>query len=70
MAVKHAQEHKDVSERRACQVLDQPRSSQRYQAKEDQEEKRLVQRLHELVALHPRYGYRRIRIFLGRDGHR
>jgi hypothetical protein len=43
-----AQQHKEVSERRACQVLGQPRSSQRYRVKEDQEEKRLVERLHEL----------------------
>jgi len=68
MAVAHAQEHKEVSQRRACQVLGQPRSSQRYQAKEDQEEKKLVQRLHELVALHPRYGYRRMTALLKQEG--
>lgn len=62
------QEHKEVSERRACQVLGQPRSSQRYQAKEDQEEKKLVQRLHELVAVHPRYGYRRMTALLKQEG--
>lgn len=68
MAVAHAQEHKDVSERRACQVLGQPRSSQRYRVKEDQEEKQLVQRLHELVVLHPRYGYRRMTALLKQEG--
>ena len=57
-----------MSERRACQVLGQPRSSQRYRAKEDQEEKKLVQRLHELVALHPRYGYRRMTALLRQEG--
>ena len=68
MAVAHVQEHKEVSERRACQVLGQPRSSQRYRVKEDQEEKRLVQRLHELVVLHPRYGYRRMTALLKQEG--
>jgi transposase InsO family protein len=48
--------------------LGQPRSSQRYQVKEEQEEKRLVQRLHELVALHPRYGYRRMTALLKQEG--
>ena len=30
----------------------------------------MVERMKELSAQYPRYGYRRIRIFLGRDGHR
>jgi len=30
----------------------------------------VVARMRELAALYPRYGYRRIRIFLGRDGHK
>ena len=51
----------NVSQRRACEVLGQPRSTQRYQAKEDtEEEQRLVARMHELVRKHPRYGYRLI----------
>jgi putative transposase len=29
-----------------------------------------IERMRELSAQYPRYGYRRIRIFLGRDGHR
>jgi transposase InsO family protein len=66
--VKHVQESQEVSERRACQVLGQPRSSQRYQAKPDQEEKKLVGRLHELVAQHPRYGYRRMTAVLRQEG--
>jgi putative transposase len=66
--VKHVQECEEVSERRACQVLGQPRSSQRYQATEDQEEKKLVERLHELVSQHPRYGYRRMTALLRQEG--
>ena len=51
----------NVSQRRACQVLGQARSTQRYQAKQDtEEEQRLVARMHELVREHPRYGYRMI----------
>jgi len=30
----------------------------------------VVERMKELSAQYPRYGYRRIPIFLGRDGHR
>lgn len=36
----------------------------------DDEEKRLVSRMHELVRRHPRYGYRRIWALLRRDGWR
>jgi transposase InsO family protein len=70
MAVTHAQQHTEVSERRACRVLGQSRSTQRYQAQQDQEEKGLVERLHELVALHPRYGYRRMTALLKQEGGR
>ena len=48
-----------MSQRRACEVLGQQRSTQRYQGKQDtEEEQRLVARMHELVRKHPRYGYR------------
>ena len=49
-----------VSERRACEVIGQNRSSQRYVPQERAEEKQLVQRMLRLSALHPRFGYRRI----------
>ena len=61
---------KDVSERRACQVLAQPRSTQRYVARTRDDEKALVQRMLELVRRHPRYGYRRVWALLRRDGFR
>jgi putative transposase len=58
-----------VSQRRACQVLGQPRSTQRYQPREDsQEEQRLVERLHALAAQYPRYGYRMITAKLRQEG--
>ena len=60
----------EVSERRACKVLDQPRSTQRYTARERDDEKLLVQRMHALVRRHPRYGYRRIWALLRDEGWR
>jgi len=59
-----------VSERRACRVLGQPRSTQRQRPKPREEEGRLVARMLELVRRHPRYGYRRIWALLRREGWR
>lgn len=59
-----------MSERRACQVLEQPRSTQRYVAQPNSEEQRLVARLHELVQQHTRYGYRFMTAILRREGWR
>lgn len=68
-AVAHVQRERSVSERRACRVLGQPRSTQRYQAKEDfAEEKKLVAQMYELVRKHPRYGYRFITAKLRQQG--
>lgn len=49
-----------MSERRACRVLGQPRSTQRYEPLRIEKDEVLVKRLHELAERHPRYGYRRI----------
>lgn len=57
-----------VSQRRACRILDQPRSTQRYQRRPNEQEQRLVKRMHELVRRHPRYGYRRIWALLRQEG--
>ena len=59
-----------VSERRACQVLRQARSTQRYQAKRPEDEPRLVARMLELVRERPRFGYRRIWALLVAEGWR
>ena len=57
--VEHVQQSTDVSQRRACEILGQPQSTQRYAGKIDMEaEQRLVARMHELV--HPHCGYRMI----------
>jgi putative transposase len=65
-----AQRRLGVSERRACRVLEQPRTTQRYCPDPDKEEERLSRRLLELVRSHPRYGYRRMTALLQREGWR
>jgi transposase InsO family protein len=70
-AARHLREAFGVSERRACRVLGQPRSTQRQQPKTTKgEEERLLGQMLELVRRHPRYGYRRIWALLRRDGWR
>jgi putative transposase len=59
-----------VSERRACQVVGQHRSTQRYERVAPEYELRLVKRMNELAAAHPRYGYRRIWALLRTEGWR
>ena len=53
-----------ISERRACRVLDQPRSCQRYMAQRRDDEQALVKRMLHLVRQRPRFGYRRIAALL------
>jgi putative transposase len=60
----------DASERRICRVLDQPRSTQRYEPKVRDDEPALIQGMHALVRVHPRYGYRRVWAMLRADGWR
>jgi transposase InsO family protein len=70
-AVRFLQERFGISERRACRVLGQQRSTQRQPPRKATEaEQRLVRRLLELVRQHPRYGYRRIWALLRREGWR
>lgn len=57
-----------VSERRACEVLEQPRSSQRYQTQPREGEAKLVKRMLELARRHPRYGYRFVWALLREEG--
>jgi len=67
-AVRDLEEEFAVSERRACQVLDQPRASQRYEAQPRDDEGALVTRILELAREHPRYGYRFITAKLRQEG--
>lgn len=66
--MQEVQEKFSVSERRACQVLDQPRSSQRYEGRPKDEDARLTKRILELVRQRPRFGYRRIGALLRLEG--
>ena len=58
----------DVSERRICRVLNQPRSTQRYLSKIRDDEELLIKRMVELATKYGRYGYRRITALLQREG--
>ena len=67
-AVQRVQAMRLVSQRRACRVLTQPRSTQRYQVRRREDESRLVARMLELVGQRPRFGYRRIWALLVQEG--
>ena len=49
-----------VSERRACRVLDQPRSTQRYPLRRVDDERRLLREMRALARQRPRFGAKRI----------
>jgi putative transposase len=57
-----------VSERRACRVVGQVRSTQRYAVVPSGFEDRLVNEMRVHAAAHPRWGYRKIHALLVADG--
>ena len=57
-----------VSERRACRVLGQARSTHRHRGRTADDEPRLVARIIELATQYGRYGYRRITGLLRGEG--
>jgi putative transposase len=57
-----------VSERRACRVIGQPRSTQRREAVTPEDEARLVADIVDLATTYGRYGYRRITALLRQAG--
>lgn len=59
-----------VSERRACKVLGQLRSTQRYEARPDEELERLRTRVVALATEYGRYGYRQVTNLLNMEGWR
>jgi len=59
-----------LSARRACTLFSVARSAIGYRSRKVATDAAAIDRMRELSAQYPRYGYRRIRIFLGRDGHR
>jgi transposase InsO family protein len=66
--VEHVQQQLGVSERRACRVLKQPRSTQRYQELVSDQEALLTARIVALASQYGRYGYRRVTALLRREG--
>jgi putative transposase len=57
-----------LSVRRACTLFKVARSALSYQGRKAAKDAPRVERMKELSGQYPRYGRRRIRIFLGRDG--
>ena len=66
-AASYLRDEYPVSERRACRVLDLPRSTKR-RTPGSLEETALVKRIHELSAEYPRFGYRKVFEKLIREG--
>jgi putative transposase len=58
-----------LAQRRACTLLQLPRSTLTYQARPDHNAA-LVEEVHDLAPRHPRYGYRRVWALLRRRGRR
>ena len=68
-AVAHVVQQRLCSVRRACTFLSLPRSTYRYVPKPvTDHQEQLYQRIIALSWHHPRYGYRRIRALLAREG--
>ena len=57
----------DVSERRACQIISQPRMTQRYKTKRSNKDKALTAEIRRLAKKYKRYGYRMITAKLRQD---
>ena len=58
-----------LSDRRACAVLSVARSTLGYQSRLAVRDAQALAAMRRLAAQYPCYGYRRIRIFLRREGH-
>ncbi len=66
--MKHVQQVFGVSERRACQLVGQHRSTQRRRAQLPEKEIRFVREMRAFARAFPRFGYRRIGMLLRRVG--
>ena len=62
-------QRRGLSQRRSCTLLKVARSALSYRSTKAIQDWPVLERMAVLSAQYPRYGYRRIRIFLGRDGH-
>ena len=59
-----------VSIRRACALMSVARSTLNYESRLLRRDAPVMAVMQELAAQYPRYGYRRIQVFLERRGHR
>ena len=59
-----------LSQRRACALIRTARSGLQYESKKTASDAAAVTKMMELARQYLRYGYRRIRIFLGREGYK
>jgi putative transposase len=57
-----------ISARRACRLIGVARSALAYESKVDAKDVSVIEAMKRLSGQYPRYGYRKIRIFLGREG--
>ena len=58
-----------LSKRRACELLEIARSGLAYRSVRAERDAPTIEAMKRLAAQYPRYGYRRIRVFLRREGH-
>ena len=49
--------HDQVSDRRACEAMGQPRSRQRYKPKRPDADRQLIAEMRRLLEFYPRYGH-------------
>ena len=66
--MQHVQERHGVTERRACRVLGQPRTTHRYRPIIADDEGVLTAAIVRLAGQYGRYGYRRVTALLHREG--
>ena len=64
----HAQRQMNISERRACKVIGQARSTQHYEVRLPDKDKAITAEIKELAKRHKRYGYRMIAAKLRQNG--
>jgi putative transposase len=63
--VRRLREEFKASERHVCELMAVPRSSCRYRSRRD--DSHIQERLRELAREHPRFGYRRLHLYLGKE---
>ena len=61
-------QRRGLSLRRACALLRVPRSTIGYESRLAKKDAPVLEAMHELAGQYPRYGYRRIQVFLERHG--